>query len=107
MFPHERSLVKRLQNKPFALLGVDLDSDRDAMKKFVEKEQVNWRNWLDGMGSIAQGWGVGPIPQLYLIDNEGVIRQKWLGAQGAEVLDKAIDDLIEKAEGEKVSFLSK
>jgi hypothetical protein len=107
MFPHERSLVTRLQNKPFALLGVDLDSDREGMKKFVVEKKVNWRSWLDADNSIAQKWQVAGIPQLYPLDESGVIRQKWDRAQSGEVLDKAIDDLIEKAEGEKVSFLSK
>jgi hypothetical protein len=108
MFPHERSLVTRLQNKPFALLGVDLDTDRDTMKKFVVDKQVNWRSWLDANNSIAQKWEVKGIPQLYLLDENGVIRQKWLRAQSEEVLNKAIDDLIKKVEeGEKVSFLSK
>jgi thioredoxin-like negative regulator of GroEL len=107
MFPHERSLVTRLQNKPFALLGIDIDSDREGMKKFVVEKKVNWRSWLDADNSIAQKWQVTGIPQLYLLDQDGVIRQKWGGTQSAEVLDKAIDDLIQKAEGEKVSFLSK
>ena len=110
MFPHERSLVTRLQNKPFNLLGVDLDGDqdRDKVKTFVDKEKVNWRNWFDGSGGpIAQKWQVTNIPALFLLDHEGVIRQKWVGPPGDEVLDKAIDDLVQKVEGEKISFLSK
>jgi hypothetical protein len=31
MVPHERSLVKRLESKPFALLGVDLDDTPEKM----------------------------------------------------------------------------
>ncbi len=107
MFPHERSLVTRLKDKPFNLLGVDLDTDRDAMKKFVVDKQVNWRSWLDANNSIAQKWEVKGIPQLFLLDENGVIRQKWGGPQSEEVLNKAIDDLVQKAQGEKVSFLSK
>jgi hypothetical protein len=108
MFPHERSLVTRLQNKPFALLGIDLDGDRDQLKTFVVNEKINWRNWFDGSGGpIAQKWQVTGIPDIYLLDDTGVIRQKWGGAQSEEVLDKAIDELIRKVEGDKVSFLSK
>ena len=33
MFPHERSLVKRLETKPFALIGVNSDKDKDDCKK--------------------------------------------------------------------------
>jgi hypothetical protein len=33
MYAHERSLVKRLEDKPFALLGINSDIDKDALKK--------------------------------------------------------------------------
>ena len=29
MYPHERSLVKTLADKPFALIGVNSDADKD------------------------------------------------------------------------------
>ena len=38
MFPHERSLVKRLEGKPFALLGVNSDEDKDKLKEQNEKQ---------------------------------------------------------------------
>ena len=37
MYPHERSLVKRLENKPFALLGVNSDRDREALKNRADR----------------------------------------------------------------------
>jgi hypothetical protein len=108
MFPHERSLVKRLQNKPFALLGIDLDGDRDQLKTFVVKEKVIWRNWFDGSGGpIAEKYQVQGIPILFLLDHTGVIRRRFEGVQSEAVLDKAVDALVQQAEGEKVSFLSK
>ena len=39
MYPHERSLVNRLEKKPFALLGINSDEDRGALKKVLEKEK--------------------------------------------------------------------
>ena len=35
MYPHERSLVKRLANKPFALIGVNSDRDKKKLKEVV------------------------------------------------------------------------
>ena len=31
MYPHERSLVKRLENEPFALIGVNSDTDLERL----------------------------------------------------------------------------
>ena len=42
MYPHERSLVKRLADKPFALVGINSDQDRDKLKEAMEKESITF-----------------------------------------------------------------
>lgn len=101
MFPHERSLVKRLQDKPFVLLGVNSDRDRDALKKVLEKEQITWRSFWNGGGTtghIAGTWNIRGWPTLYVLDAQGVIRHKHLGSPGDQVLDKEIETLVAEAE---------
>src|SRR3954453_10561789 len=101
MFPHERSLVKRLEGKPFALVGVNSDPKNEAFKKNVEKHQITWRSFFNGGntgGPISTTWNVRGWPTLYLIDHNGVIRHKWMGSPGNEVLDEAIDTLVKEAE---------
>ena len=102
MYPHERSLVKRLEGKPFVLLGVNSDQDRAELKKVLEKEKITWRSFWNGGstdGPISRDWKVSGWPTLYLIDHKGVIRQKWLGAPAGAVLDQAIEALVKEAEG--------
>src|SRR5262249_32884860 len=104
MYPHERSLVKKMEDKPFALLGINSDPSKDELKKVLEKEQMTWRSWFDGgstQGPIATAWNVSGWPTLYVVDHKGVIRHKWLGSPGDEVLDKAIEKLVKEAEEEK------
>jgi hypothetical protein len=94
MFPHERSLVKKYEGKPFILLGINSDKDRDKVKRDNEKEQLTWRNWWDGgstNGPIARKWNVRGWPTVYLIDHHGVIRAKML-------VDELIERLVEEAE---------
>ena len=101
MYPHERSLVKRLENKPFVLLGVNSDRDREKLKETLKEEQITWRSWWDGGstgGPIATAWNVRGWPTLYLIDHKGIIRHKYLGSPGDKVLDAAIDALVAEAE---------
>ena len=40
MYPHERSLVKKLANQPFVLVGVNSDRDREEIKKVMAKEGI-------------------------------------------------------------------
>jgi hypothetical protein len=104
MYPHERSLVKRLQNKPFALLGVNSDSDKKELKKAMEKEQITWRSWWNGGGTsgpISNPWKIQGWPTLYLIDHKGVIRYRWLGAPDENTMNKAVDALVKEAETDK------
>ena len=102
MYPHERSLVKRLENRPFALIGINSDRDKDALKNVLEKENITWRSFWNGpkgtQGPISEAWHVRGWPTLYIIDHKGVIRHKFLGSPGDKVLDEAIEKLVEEAE---------
>jgi hypothetical protein len=102
MLPHERSLVKRLADRPFALIGVNGDDNDADLKEKNEKQEVTWRSFknkrADEVKAIADEWNVQGWPTLYLVDHKGVIRRKWLGSPGDEVLDKEIDTLVAAAE---------
>ena|SRR5579871_4925680 len=98
MYPHERSLVKRLADKPFALLGINSDGDKEKLKKHMEEESITWRSWYDGGkigGPIAKKWNVNGWPTIYVLDDKGVIRYKNVGG---EQMDKAVDTLLKEME---------
>ncbi len=98
MYPHERSLVKRLEGKPFALLGINSDTDRARLKEVLGKEKITWRSWWNGPlgtgGPLARAWNVTAWPTVYVIDARGVIR--FQGLRGDE-LDRAVDGLLAEA----------
>ena len=100
MYPHERSLVKRLVGKPFMILGVNSDP-KEKLKEVLKKENMTWRSWWDGGntgGPIASKWNVSGWPTLYLIDHKGVIRYKWIGSPGDDTMDHSVDALVREAE---------
>ncbi len=100
MYPHERSLVKRLEGKPFVLLGVNSDP-KETLTQTIEKEKMTWRSWFDGGttgGPIASKWNVRGWPTLYVVDHRGVIRHKWVGSPGDAVMDRSLDALVKEAE---------
>ena len=105
MWPHERSLVSKLADKPFAVIGVNISEPNPAaLKKVVEKENLTWRSFSDpptseGRGAIAKKWNLGGTPTIYLIDHKGVIRHKWVGGARANLIDNAVEKLIQEVEG--------
>jgi hypothetical protein len=96
MVPHERSLVKRLESKPFALLGIDVDDERKTCQDTEESKKMTWRSWFDGRGGpISKQWNVHSLPTIYVLDAKGVIRYK--GVRD-EAMDRAVDTLIKEME---------
>ena len=99
-WPHERSLVKNLAGKSFALIGVHLNYDGDdasIVKNVMVKNQLNWRSFVD-RGAIADKWKPAGTPSYYIIDSKGVIRYKWAGAPGGKAIDAALEKLIQETE---------
>ena len=97
MYPHERSLVTKFENRPFAIIGVNSDQDREKLKARLKEENITWRSFYAGntSGEIPQRWNVTGWPTLYIIDAKGVIRAKNLRGKPMEA---KIDELVAEAE---------
>lgn len=100
MYPHERTMVKKYADKPFALVGVNCESE-ETLRELVKTQAVTWRCWADGQGGpLATKWQVEAFPTIYLIDAEGVIREIISGAPDKKTIEKRIDDLLPKSPDE-------
>jgi hypothetical protein len=100
MLPHERSLVERLQDKPFALLGVSADPSPEAMKRAQDRHKITWRSWWDS-GPIRRKFDVPGFPYLFLLDAEGIIRKEYRGRPRDADLERDVNQLVREAEESK------
>jgi hypothetical protein len=95
MYPHERSLVKKLADQPFAIIGVNSDSDLDSIREIVKTKNISWRSFWNGpdgtSGSISTKWNVSGWPTVYILDAEGKIRYKKVRG---ERIDEALTELL-------------
>ena len=92
----ENELVRRLEKKPFVLLGINADANRETARNRAAKEHITWQSWSDGKnGPIAERWGVSSWPTHYVLDAQGVIRYK--NPQGDHFY-QAIDHVVAEAE---------
>ena len=97
MIPHERELVKRMQGRPFVLLGVSIDGATARFKAFLEKEQMTWANICDGQ-SQAEAWYALSLPTLDVVDAKGVYRYFSVDVKD---LDAVVEKLVKEAEHAK------
>jgi hypothetical protein len=92
MIPHGRELVKKLQGKPFAFVGIGADHDVTELRRVLMAERMTWPNIFDGRGGpIQRQYNVQYYPNIYVLDAIGVIRFK--DVRGAE-LEKAVEGLL-------------
>lgn len=102
MYPHQRELVQRLKGRPFALLGVNNEPDKDEVVRAIKKERLTWRSWWDGGGTadrITKQWQIDALPRVYVLDAKGVIRYKHEGVIGNE-LDDVVNKLLAEQEAQ-------
>ena len=97
MYPHERSLIEKYQDAPFAIVGVNSDKDLAEINRICKEKDLNWPSFFDGGGTdgpISTKWGVRGWPTVYVLDHEGVIRS----TRGrGEALDRILEELIPAA----------
>jgi thiol-disulfide isomerase/thioredoxin len=95
--PEERALVERLKGRPFALVGVDSDSDREKTRQRVAKEGMTWPSFWGGE-AIAARWNVRAWPTLFVVDHRGIIRHKFIGPPDRGILDATLAPLLAEVE---------
>ena len=104
MYPHERSLVKNLSGKPFAIIGVNSDDTIETPQKLVSEGTVTWRSFQNEGPEIpiSESWGVTGWPTIYVLDGGGRIRYK--NVRGP-ALDAALQSLLEEMGEEWPEFV--
>ena len=93
MYPHERSLVERLKDEPFTIVGVNSDP-AERYRTAVADNRITWPSFADGGttgGPIATRWSVTGWPTVYVIDHKGIIR-----SVGHSLDEDLVDRLIEE-----------
>ena len=102
MYPHERSLVEEMKEKPFALIGVNSDSVEDA-KKAIEREKLNWRSFQNAPEGRetehSKDWMVSGWPTIVILDAEFKIRYRGHNGDEATRIAKELVAKMEKIEG--------
>lgn len=100
MIPHERELVARLKDKPFAILSVSADQEKETLTDFLKENELPWDHWWAGgeERKLLKELCVHHFPTLYVLDDRGTIRYR--GVRGKR-MDDAVDTLLREMESRR------
>lgn len=101
---HEIEFQDTYAAQGFTVLGLNMDKEREAVIKFLHRNNLNYPTlFLDDETRKAYG-GVSNIPLTILVDREGMIRRKSIGytLQLITSLERTIEALLE--EGRRMPF---
>ena len=82
--PQVVQIYNRYKNSGFEIMGVSLDSNYSALKKFKDQYGMTWPMTMDKYKEISKKWGVETIPTMVLIDQNGIIVTDRLYARNLE-----------------------
>lgn len=77
--PSIAKLRQEFQGQPFVLVSVSIDEDADAWRAFVEKNKMDWPQYLDGSRELAKTFQVQGPPSYIVIGTDGQIRFRQSG----------------------------
>ncbi|MFT5289939.1 MAG: hypothetical protein ACI8QS_001865 [Planctomycetota bacterium] len=90
--PHLRALVQRMQDRPFALVGVNSYDEAAAYHEGVEEFGLTWPTIFQGGSTpVADLYRVQGYPSVFLLDEEGKILS--LSLRGQPLVDK-VEELV-------------
>jgi len=88
------NLQQRMKAQGITVLAVSVDQDESAYHKFLKQYGVNLLTVRDPDEKSKNLYGTVKIPETYIIDRNGVLRRKFIGA-------------VDWSEPEVVEFLSR
>lgn len=90
--PHLRRLDERLDDEPFEIVGVSVDSDEEALRAYLEEEGVEWTQVWDPGQDATYAFGVTGFPYYLVIDHEGrpVSKLEGWSDRHAQALQRAV-----------------
>ncbi len=99
--PEVKRIFDKYHSKGLEIIGISFDKDKTSWKENIKIENLNWHHIYVGLdnirenGSINVLYRVQPIPAYILIDENGIIIDRY---RGADKKDKSLKDLEAKLE---------
>jgi len=92
--PAMETLYSTYGRKGLVILAVNVGQRKDTVKVLVRGLGITYPVVLDSDREMAMKYGVVGVPRTYLVDRNGIIRYRIIGAASAEMLKKQVLSLL-------------
>ncbi|MBC8211483.1 MAG: TlpA family protein disulfide reductase [Gammaproteobacteria bacterium] len=89
--PSMNRLIKKMADKPFKIIAVDMAESQDTVQQFLQQVPVDFAVLLDRDGSSIGAWKVFAAPANFILDKQGNIIYTLYGA-----IEWDSDEMVEK-----------
>lgn len=94
--PELNVMQREMKDQGLTIIGVSWDDTAEGVKEFQQELPQDYTILLNGEGVQSLFGGIPSLPTTYLIDRDGRIRQKIIGARGRAVFEAAIKPLLDE-----------
>lgn len=77
--PYKEILNKKMQGRPFQMLGVLYRDDPKDAVAYVQKHGLTFPSLMTPEDTVARHYGITGIPETFIIDKDGIVREKIVG----------------------------
>lgn len=93
--PHLVDLQSEIEARGATVVGLAVESGSpEEVRAFVDRFSINYPVWLSGTRAVVQRFEAMGFPTTFIVDRQGVIREKFLGPQSRERLLRAVEPLL-------------
>ncbi|MFG6118503.1 MULTISPECIES: thiol-disulfide oxidoreductase ResA [Thalassobacillus] len=95
--PYMQELYPKYKEKGVEIVGVNLDSTKLVVNRFIDKYELTFTNLHDKNGQVMDQYGISPIPSTFFIDENGEIVDKVIGPLTLEKLEEHLKEIQPEA----------
>lgn len=95
--PNVVEMYNKLHSKGLEIVGISLDKDKNSLTQFVAAHNMEWPQYFDGLdwrNKLARRFGIEAVPQVWLIDKHGQVRDMLQDLDALENLSGKVEKLL-------------
>ena len=92
--PGMERIWRKYEDQGVGILGINVQDGEKEAERYISEFGVTFSNALDLDGSITVDYGVTGLPVTFFIDNDSVVKGRWVGSISEDRLDNWVSNLI-------------